>query len=72
MPNVTTLNRNMKFGQLADVKDTKATDAIFVKDGEKIKGVDPIEYLEEKLDPIYLDHDEGATKMFAITMAIVL
>ena len=62
----------MKFGQMSDVETPKSTDAIFVKDGEKIKGVDPLEYLEEKLDPIYLDHDEGATKCFAIAMAIVL
>lgn len=62
----------MKFGQLADVEDTTATDAIFVKDGKKIKGIDPITYLKERLDPIYLDHDEGATKCFAIAMAIVL
>ena len=72
MPNVTTLNRNMKFGQLKDVDDTSSTDAMLVKQGQKITNIDPIEYLESKLDPIYLDHDEGATKCFAIAMAIVL
>lgn len=71
MTGVTTDNRNMKFGQLKDVKNTPA-DSMFVKENGVVKGVEPVAYLEKQLDPIYLDHEEGATKIFAIAMAVVL
>ena len=71
MTKVTTLNRNMKFGQQKDVKDAPA-DSLFVKEGGETKGVDPVTYLTKNLDDVYLDHDEGATKVFAIAMSVVL
>lgn len=72
MTKVTTLNRNMKFGQLKDVETTSATDALMIKVDGKFKETEPLAYLEEQLDPVYMDLETGATKSFAIAMAVVL
>lgn len=74
---VTTLNRNLYFTGLRDVDMSKVSTSIaaimaYDPATDTVEGQDVLTFLQPILDPVYLDHTEGATKCFAITMAIVL